>query len=150
MKTFLAATICEGSGALCANKAATGDNIIANPRDAIANLTFSMISTLLSLLNMGLDASTWKKCTPTRLIPNKSSVLCRRATASCRNSTALASDCAVSSSRPETCPAPSPALRRSIDQLERKLYLAGVAGGLADLTEAGASENVGGKTHADD
>ena len=40
--------------------------------------------------------------------------------------------------------------RGSIDQLERELYLAGVAGGLADLAEAGTGENVGGQAHGDD
>src|ERR1035438_8406869 len=39
---------------------------------------------------------------------------------------------------------------RSVDQFKRELYLTGTAGGLADLTEAGAGEYVGGRTHVDD
>src|ERR1035438_10362339 len=41
-------------------------------------------------------------------------------------------------------------VRRSIDQFKRELYLTGTAGGLADLTEAGAGEYVGGRAHVDD
>jgi hypothetical protein len=52
IKIFFAVTICEGSGAadaatVCANKAGTVTNNIANPRHTIVKLTFIMIPTFL-------------------------------------------------------------------------------------------------------
>lgn len=38
----------------------------------------------------------------------------------------------------------------SVDQLQRELDLTRVAGGLADFSEAGPIENIGGQTHGDD
>jgi hypothetical protein len=55
MKTVLAVRICEGIGAtgmlfvVCANSTEDAGNIIANPRDATANLIFSMVPTFLCL-----------------------------------------------------------------------------------------------------
>jgi hypothetical protein len=49
MKTFFAVKICEGSGAVgatfaaCASSAEAVGKIIASPREATTNLTFSMI-----------------------------------------------------------------------------------------------------------
>jgi hypothetical protein len=41
-------------------------------------------------------------------------------------------------------------VRSTVDELEGELDLAGVAGGFADLAEAGAVEDVGGQAHVDD
>jgi hypothetical protein len=50
MKTFFAVRICEGIGSAGACASKTADEIIANPRDATANLIFNMGSSFLCLL----------------------------------------------------------------------------------------------------